>query len=132
MMAKASMVFHAGGRPVASIGNRSLGRPQGRRVFLTCAGQPDTWTSWPARTERSALRTAGTRGKRSASRLDFAATRTIAISRPLRLTRTPFLGQVSERSQSQTSPPEIVVLRFSSLPNRPREQFGIHVQADDS
>src|SRR5580704_18271438 len=34
MMAKASMVFHAGGRTVASIGNRSPAGRRGRRVFL--------------------------------------------------------------------------------------------------
>src|SRR5258708_35244182 len=33
-MAKASKVFHAGGRTVASMGNRSPARPWGRRVFL--------------------------------------------------------------------------------------------------
>src|SRR5258708_19686817 len=33
-MAKASKVFHAGGRTVASMGNRSPARPRGRRVFL--------------------------------------------------------------------------------------------------
>src|SRR5437899_10036936 len=34
MIANASMVFHAGGRTVASMGNRSSGRRRGRRVFL--------------------------------------------------------------------------------------------------
>src|SRR5258706_16451412 len=33
-MAKASKVFHAGGRTEASMGNRSPARPRGRRVFL--------------------------------------------------------------------------------------------------
>src|ERR1700687_1079175 len=33
MMAKASKVFHAGGRAVASMGNRSLGRLRRRKVF---------------------------------------------------------------------------------------------------
>src|SRR5258708_30924447 len=73
MMAKASTVFHAGGRTVASMGNRSPARSRRRRDFLACARQSDTWTSWPARIERSASRTTGIRGKRSVSRLDFAA-----------------------------------------------------------
>src|ERR1035438_1614432 len=73
MIPNASRVFHAGGRTVASMGNRSPAGLQGRRVFLAYAGHPDTWTSWPGWTERSASRTEGIRGRRSASWLDFAS-----------------------------------------------------------
>src|SRR5580658_2925696 len=58
MMANASTVFHAGGRTVASIGNRSRAGRRGRRVFPACASQQASAGPGNSRLVRSALSTA--------------------------------------------------------------------------
>src|SRR5258706_7252180 len=111
-MAKSSKVFNAGGRTVASMGNRSRARPWGRRVFLLSSR---AYSGRPAFNDRGNLiegRFLGSSEKGSARRRVAAGQRTCParlVACSLRFGDDP---QTSQGKIQATSDPRSVTVRM--------------------